>query len=122
MFVPLMDCVADELNTTTPNSIMRGHVNLTTPQYGWSKENLGFPHIDTNESHIVALFYLDDADGDTTLYNEIGPDIPQEFTVYKSINPEPNKLLLFDGLRFHSANPPLSSRKRIVVNLNFKIP
>lgn len=119
IFLPLIDCIADELNTT-PHSIMRAHVNLTTPQYGWSAEDLGCPHIDDNEPHIVALFYLDDADGSTVLYNEIGPTVPQEFTVYRSITPTPNKLVLFNGFRFHSANPPLTSRKRIIVNLNFR--
>ena len=119
IFLPLIDCIADELNTT-PHSIMRAHVNLTTPQYGWSAEDLGCPHIDDNEPHFVALFYIDSADGDTVLYNEFGPDVSQEFTVYNRIAPQPNKLLLFNGLRFHSANPPLTRRKRIIVNLNFR--
>jgi hypothetical protein len=119
IFLPLIDCIADELNTT-PHSIMRAHVNLTTPQYGWSTGDLGYPHIDDTEPHIVALYYLDDADGGTTLYNEFGPNTPQSFTMHKIVNPEPNKLVLFNGLRFHSANPPLTRRKRIIVNLNFR--
>ena len=120
IFLPLIDCIADQLKTT-PHSIMRAHVNLTTPQYEWSAGDLGYPHIDDIEPHTVALYYLDSADGGTTLYNEHGPATPQEFTVHTTINPEPNKLVLFNGLRFHSANPPLTSRKRIVVNMNFGV-
>jgi hypothetical protein len=44
----------------------------------------------------------------------------QEFRVKEIIKPEPNKLLLFDGMQFHAGNPPLTSKKRIVVNMNFR--
>jgi hypothetical protein len=40
--------------------------------------------------------------------------------VKEIIKPEPNKLLLFDGMQFHAGNPPLTSSKRIVINMNFR--
>ena len=119
IFIPLLDYVANELNVT-PHAVMRMYINLTTPQYGWNAEDMSYPHIDDNEPHTVALFYVDDADGDTYLFNNYGPSMEQEFKVKEVITPKANKLLLFDGMQFHAGNPPLTRNKRIVININFR--
>jgi hypothetical protein len=119
VFLPLMDCVAEEIGVS-PVEIIRTYVNLTTPQYNWKPEDIAYPHVDDIAPHSVSLFYIDNADGDTILFDNFGPDMNQDFKIHTKIRPEPNKLVIFNGSRFHSGNPPLTSRKRIVVNMNFR--
>jgi hypothetical protein len=119
IFIPLLDYVAEELNVS-PHAVMRMYINLTTPQYGWNVGDISYPHIDDADAHTVALLYIDDADGDTYLFDNYGPSMEQKFKVKEVIPPKANKLLLFDGMQFHAGNPPLTRNKRIVINMNFR--
>lgn len=89
------------------------------------------PHVDRPDQHYTAVYYLNTCDGDTTIYNErcIGDEVDtfdklkktlktKEFTVAKKITPLKNKVVIFDGLRYHSASPS-KVQTRIVMNVNF---
>lgn len=90
------------------------------------------PHVDIGTPHKVALLYLNDSDGDTILYNEhyncgthfSSSDYYQytlggKTTVETTITPEENKMIVFDGLQYHSSSAPLKTKRRIAVNYVF---
>ena len=95
-------------------------------------------HVDYTEPHTTALFYLNNSDGDTILYNEMYDmnyrtideveDKSREYynsvlknagTIDTTITPEENKFVFFNGLKYHSSSTPLKNNYRIVVNYNF---
>jgi hypothetical protein len=90
------------------------------------------PHVDLLHPHKTGLIYLDDADGDTILYNEkydYSYNIPsydyykdvlkQQMSVQNIIIPKKNKFVCFDGAYYHSSSAPLKFNKRIVLSFCF---
>lgn len=85
-------------------------------------------HIDAQVPHTVALLYINDSDGDTILYrNRYDPGdetckpvyTPDELSIYKTVSPKPNRLLVFDGFTYHSSSTPVKNQLRYAVNFNF---
>lgn len=86
-------------------------------------------HTDYGDPHYTALFYLNTNNGHTSLYEKVKkPEEPwlqdrspsteelgKEFRVY----PTENKMILFDGLRYHNSSTQTDSNLRIVMNINF---
>ena len=88
------------------------------------------PHVDWESNHMTALYYVNDADGDTVFYDQVWDEqsnIPswewaktQAFTVQKRICPKADSLVIFNGLQFHSSSTPTNTDHRIVLNFNWK--
>ena len=79
-------------------------------------ENHNTPHIDApTMKHYVAIYYVNDSDGDTILFNK-------DNTEKARITPKKGRFLVFDGSILHTGSHPIISSKRIVVNYNFTIP
>lgn len=82
-----------------------------------------WPHTDIQHPHLVCLYYVNDSDGDTILYNETQDDVPvhelrtYNFTEYKHVSPKKGRAVLFNGNRFHSSGKP-TSVKRCILNFN----
>lgn len=72
-------------------------------------------HIDTEEPHIVLLYYVCDSDGDTFLMSkEESSDV-----VTKRVAPKKNRALIFDGSTYHASSKP-EHANRCVINFNLK--
>jgi len=96
------------------------------------------PHIDLGEPHLSIIYYVNDSDGDTILYENmldldddsqwakrkdgLGDDyITPAFHLLvekKRITPKQGRVVVFDGLYFHTAMQPRISGKRIIINCN----
>ena len=68
-------------------------------------------HINQETPHLVLLYYVNDADGETLLYDKTADDIEDdemyldekhEFNVVNKIMPKQGRILLFDGKTYHS--------------------
>jgi hypothetical protein len=80
------------------------------------------PHVDDHRPHKVLLYYVNDSDGDTFMYNEmfeIGKPKPENFTIRERISPQKNKAVVFDGHIFHSSSKPNNHASRFIVNIDF---
>jgi hypothetical protein len=77
------------------------------------------PHVDVTFPHKVFLYYINDSDGDTLLFNEKYDGTNKELTVAESISPEMGKAILFDGLTYHSPTAPKKYPYRAVMNIAF---
>lgn len=86
------------------------------------------PHVDFDKHHNTGLIYLNDSDGDTILYKQkyiISNMSSRQYKesikldIDKLITPEENKLVIFDGLTYHSSSTPQNSECRIVINFNY---
>ena len=81
-------------------------------------------HVDSEQEHLVGLLYLNDSDGDTTLYDqeyEWGtPSAPPKVLTKKSeVHPRANRLVIFDGYHYHSSSAPTNYPSRYVINFNW---
>jgi hypothetical protein len=87
------------------------------------------PHVDFYQPHHNALYYVNDADGDSIIFNETFEDVSQallpaytaerKFTVAKRIAPKKGKMIGFDGARYHASMHPMQASHRIVIAFSF---
>ncbi len=71
------------------------------------------PRIKTN---VVALYYVNDDEGDTFIFNETAPSTC--YTIKHRVKSERGKLLFFDGNHYHASSPAKSTKARFVISLN----
>jgi hypothetical protein len=88
-------------------------------------------HVDFDFPHKTGLFYLNNCDGDTLMYNErYDPslksssfeqyqNLKNNFTIEDRVTPRANRLVCFDGFQYHSSSTPKTVDRRIVINFNY---
>ena len=87
-----------------------------------AQQHISEPHTDHPERpHTVVLFYVNDSDGDTVIYNEknnwSGIE-PKHFTIAQTVKPKANRAIIFDGAIYHSSTTPVSTSARFAINYN----
>lgn len=122
--------------------IYRVRATTKWPHINTNKEQYNVPHVDSAVPHDVIVFYLNDSDGDTRLFNQVQTPCEQDqkplsreasleekyeyakqfirsgFTTKLTVEPKANRLLMFDGLQYHTAGLPISSSRRVILNIN----
>ena len=126
MLMTFMQCL-DKVNQKV-DQLYRMRLGLITPTQSTFVHSA---HIDSETPHITGLFYFNDSDGDTILYNNVfNPDSgmlgsdyvkTQELSVLEKFKPTKNTFVCFDGFRYHSSSTPTLSKKRVVLNVNYSI-
>lgn len=108
----------------TLNSIASGKTILQFPLNPiLVEEGLDNLHIDIDHPHLVVLYYVIDADGDTiitdTKYNGKTPTTIkyENQTIIHRVTPKQGRVVLFDGSHYHTAEQPKNGM-RCVINLN----
>ena len=66
-------------------------------------------HTDLEIPNITCIFYVNDSDGDTVLY---------EKGMARSVEPKANRLLMFDGDIAHTGHSPSKHKNRVLINTN----
>lgn len=123
----------------TEENLLRVKCNMTLSIPGITSDQYSIPHVDNTVEHKSVVFYVNESDGDTRLFHQrqkpiewrIGPDATEEekkryaselirsgFTVEHSVPPKANRLLIFDGLQYHTAGFPVQNRRRVILNMN----
>ena len=91
------------------NEIIRAKANIL----GRDREPLVHPaHTDDQEPHWVLIYYVNDSDGDTCLFE--GDEVT------KRITPKRGRVLVFDGSIRHASSSPVETPFRCVFNFNLK--
>lgn len=75
------------------------------------------PHIDCDGEHYTALYYLNNTDGDTYLFNETTES--EKYSIHTRITPEAGKFICFNGQHYHASSCPKMFSSRIVLTMNF---
>jgi hypothetical protein len=126
--------------------LLRIRASMKWPQSHIKPHNYNIPHIDIHEPHTVGLFYVNDSDGPTRIFDQYQPSdrvypkakseeelndpevrekfrqfyIREGFTVKQLIEPKANRMVLFDGYQYHTSGLPISSPRRVILNINFR--
>jgi hypothetical protein len=110
------------------NRMYRMRANLTLPN-NLPDADMLLPHIDSFFPHWNAIYYVNDSDGDTIIFNETNDtydsgqaDIDRikedNFTIKHRITPKKGKLLAFPGHYYHTASFCKESDFRCLININ----
>lgn len=106
-------------NNFKVDRVFRTRSNITTKR---SDHMWAYPHVDEISRHFVFLYYVNESDGDTILYNETcdtKTNYENNLTELVRITPKAGAAIVFDGSRYHSFTNPVSSDFRCVINMNF---
>lgn len=102
------------------NSFGRIKLNSTP----WSKDSKTlYPHVDKKDPHLIFLYYVNDCDGDTYIYNETftGEIVKPPLTIMKTISPKRGAAFVSSGNHFHSISTTVTKPLRNVINANLNI-
>jgi hypothetical protein len=110
------------------NRLYRMRANLTLGNPGADQEH-HMPHIDSFFPHWNAIYYVNDSDGDTVIFNETNDDYDSgqkdidmikhgKFTVKHRVKPKKGKLVAFPGKYYHTSSWPRESKIRCIINMN----
>ena len=103
--------------------IIRARADMIT--YSGKKEfSVQGTHIDFPFPNVAAVFYVNESDGDTILYNVKLSELPKgkthkDLKKYDRVSPKPNRLVLFDGDSYHTGYSPTKHKNRILINSNY---
>lgn len=89
---------------------------------------LTIPHVDlVDKDHLVLIYYVLDADGDTVLFNRThnmntnyqDPTPLLESDIIQRVTPKQGNILAFNGNQYHANYVP-KNNMRCIINLNLK--
>lgn len=109
------------------NQLLRIRIGLFTRNTMPAKHHN--PHVDFVQPHHTACYYVNDCDGNTTIFKETVEQVPLEdsarwasknkFNVAARVSPQKGKMMCFDGLHYHASMHPVKAGKRLVVTYNW---
>jgi hypothetical protein len=113
----------------------RVKINKTIPHIFDLKEEYRLLHIDKPERHVTIIYYINDCDGDTLIFNDknnkhlhvIGQGKTKDdgidfenFELTKSVSPKKGRVVMFDGTLWHYGKYPTTGERNII-NINLVI-
>jgi hypothetical protein len=123
--IPLFEKIKNEFGFTSEH-LIRARISTKLQKPEFTSDNYNLPHVDYFFPHETMIYYLNDSDGDTRLFEEwstyagnnqaIGPDV---FHTQCRITPKANRLVWFNGLQYHTASNPIKNISRTIINLNW---
>jgi hypothetical protein len=80
--------------------------------------NYNTPHHDALSNAYSIVYYCNDSDGDTFLFNEFydGKN-PDKLTIAQRVTPKKNRCVIFESNRMHASSSPMYSKDRKVINI-----
>jgi hypothetical protein len=110
-------------------------INKTIPHHIDTNEEYRLLHIDKTEPHVTIIYYINDSDGDTLIFNDknnkhlknINEFMNNEnfldfknFELNKCISPKKGRVVIFDGNLWHYGKYPTKGERNII-NINLVI-
>ena len=95
--------------------VLRGRADMVT----WSKDEfIHPPHADFPFPNTATVFYVNETDGDTIIY-DIRETDGFRMKEKTRVSPKANRLILFDGSLLHTGCSPTKHKNRILINSNY---
>lgn len=119
LFVPLINAITEKANIEL-QSVIRvrlGFLLNTKYTHIGAPYKHNTPHVDGDTDHWTAIYYFNECDGPTVVFRETEKS-EKYYPLHRS-DPEPGKVLLFDGRHYHASTCPKVFNKRIVCTINF---
>jgi hypothetical protein len=108
----------------TPVGLLRAKTNLLLKDPNYPDDHFHYPHVDyINDEQgdvYTVLYYINDSDGDTIIFNERHtPEPPEKLTVNRVLTPKKGTGIIFKSDYFHASSSPKFG-DRYVMNICFR--
>lgn len=102
--------------------IRRIKSNILTKQSSLPEYHYNIPHQDAISNSYSMVYYTQDSDGDTFLFNEYYEEgkVPNRLTVAQRVSPKKNRAVIFESNRYHASSNPRFHKDRIIINFVFE--
>ena len=104
--------------------IQRIKINLNPTDLPKNEGSCFHPHSDMKTDEWTAIYYVNESDGDTLIFNERGINHVienKELSIKKRVENKKGRIVMFNQSLLHCAMTPFKSDYRVVINYNFKI-
>ena len=106
-------------------NVYRVKVNclLQNPLCGKNQYNIAHVDTTTPKELFSAIYYLNDSDGDTFMFNERSnkDNLIEKLTISERITPKMGRTIIFPVNQFHASSNPIETKSRFVVNFMFEV-
>lgn len=119
---PMIYHLNDKFPELEIEGIVRVKGNILTQQDTAPEYHYNSPHQDAPHGCYSMVYYCDDSDGDTFLFDQYFKEgtLPEKVTVHQRISPKKNRAVLFESNRYHASSNPKIHRDRMVLNFVFR--
>ena len=116
----MIDAACDKINFKRKDCL-QGRSFLQLP-LNLKDRSIDAPHVDADIDHLVVLYYVNDSDGDTVIYENKfeGYDKVPRFSELKEkqrVTPKAGRVVIFNGKHWHTSCQP-EHNVRCVINYN----
>jgi hypothetical protein len=99
-------------------NLFRVKCNMLTNNRKFEKTAYNPAHVDGEFVHWVVVYYVNDTDGDTIIFNETYGSKFDKLTVKQRVSPKKGRAVAFPGKYFHASSNPIDVDVRCVININ----
>ena len=128
-FRPVLDFFSEKTGIKI-GRLLRVRLRYTHGSTVHTEEKYAAPHVDfyTGRPYNTLVYYADDSDGDTIIFDKIFNPEEEEYNPVFSeplpellrVTPKKGQGLFFNGHRFHAGNFPVTYSSRIIINYDFE--
>lgn len=118
-WLPVLDAIEDKFNLKITKLLRMRLGFLMNTRYAMSSQPYRHnePHVDYDQEHYTLVYYVNESDGDTIIFNET--EKAEKYYPMHKCMPQRGKALLFNGKHYHASTCPKIHTKRIVLTVNF---
>jgi hypothetical protein len=99
--------------------LIRSKANLQLRSSASDRNYHSTPHVDYEYDHYVLLYYANDTDGNTVIFDRQYGEPKTTYNIIKEVEPRKGRFLFFNGKYYHAARSPTNNELRLNVNFNF---
>jgi hypothetical protein len=104
-------------------TLLRAKCNLVPQDSSFGVDQYHPPHVDLKEANnytYTLIYYVNDSDGDTFIFNENYGDEFENVTIAHRQTPKEGCALLFKSNTYHAGSSPVNNSSRVVINIVFE--
>jgi hypothetical protein len=118
----LIYTVQDRVPELHIKGVVRLKANLLLQQKDAPEGHYNIPHQDASHNCYSMVYYCNDSDGDTYLFNEHYEDdkTPNQLSIAQRVSPKKNRAVIFESNRYHASSNPIHNRERFIFNFVFE--
>jgi hypothetical protein len=123
---PLVHMLCDRLGKKI-TKVIRMKINHQSPQPNFTENNYNIVHTDDpNPKRLTAIYYINDSDGDTFIFNEKyninwQTNPTEKLTIAKRVTPKAGTVVVFPATQMHASSNPINTTSRWVLNILFEV-
>lgn len=100
--------------------IFRVKINLLLPN-NTNENNYSPPHYDDQRDDMVSMvYYINNADGDTFIFNKDGKNAPNNLKISGRSSPKKGNAVIFKSNQWHASSNPIKYSNRFIMNFVFQ--